>query len=170
MAKGKYKKWLEEDSLTLLRAWARNGLTDEEIAKKIGISKQTFYDWQKKYPDFSDSVKKGKDIYDFEIEEELHKSAKGYWVEETISEKTTEDDGITRESTRTVRRWVQPSITAQIFWLKNRKPGDWRDKREVELSGDIGISDALKKARERVNNIPPEKKAAKKENEQEQEE
>lgn len=60
MAKGKYQQWLEPDNLLLLQAWARDGFTDEQIATKIGISKQTFYDWKKKYPDFSDSLKREK--------------------------------------------------------------------------------------------------------------
>lgn len=50
-----------------------------------------------------------------------------------------------------MERELPPDTTAGIFWLKNRKPKDWRDKQEVELSGNVGMTDALKKARERVN-------------------
>lgn len=132
MAKGKYQQWLEPDNLLLLQAWARDGFTDEQIATKIGISKQTFYDWKKKYPDFSDSLKKGKEIVDIQVENALLKRALGYEYVE-YSEECSED-GIKKK--KTVKH-VIPDTTAQIFWLKNRRPGLWRDKRDLEMSGNI---------------------------------
>ena len=48
IAKGKYREWLEQDSLLMVEGWARQGLTDEQIAKNMGIKKTTFYDWLKK--------------------------------------------------------------------------------------------------------------------------
>ena len=60
MAKGKYQEWLESDGLLLLEGWARDGLTDEQIAEKIGVSTSTLYDWKAKYPEISESLK-GKD-------------------------------------------------------------------------------------------------------------
>lgn len=132
MAKGKYQQWLEPDNLLLLQAWARDGFTDEQIATKIGISKQTFYDWKKKYPDFSDSLKKGKEIVDIQVENALLKRALGYEYVE-YSEECSED-GIKKK--KTVKH-VIPDTTAQIFWLKNRRPVLWRDKRDVEMSGNI---------------------------------
>ncbi|WP_295264973.1 helix-turn-helix domain-containing protein [Veillonella sp.] len=132
MAKGKYQQWLEPDNLLLLQAWARDGFTDEQIATKIGISKQTFYDWKKKYPDFSDSLKKGKEIVDIQVENALLKRALGYEYVE-YSEECSED-GIKKK--KTVKH-VIPDTTAQIFWLKNRRPDLWRDKRDLEMSGNI---------------------------------
>lgn len=155
MAKGKFEPWLKPEGLTLLRAWARDGLTDEEIAAKMGIRASTLYEWKKKYSEISESLRKNKLIYDAEIEEALHNTAKGYWTEETIIEMSKDPDGKKRRTVRKVKKWVPGSATAQFFWLKNRRPDRWRDKREVELSGDIGISDALKKARERVKQHEP---------------
>lgn len=60
MAKGKYREWLEPEGLLKLEGWARDGLTDEQIANNIGIKRQSLYDWKKKYPDISDALKKGK--------------------------------------------------------------------------------------------------------------
>lgn len=69
MARAEYKKWLEPDNLTRLRSWARDGLTNEQIAKKIGVRRQTISEWSKKYPDIADALKKGKEIVDAEIED-----------------------------------------------------------------------------------------------------
>ena len=57
IARGKYQEWLEQDNLLMIEGWARQGLTDEQIAKNMGIKKSTFYDWLKKYPDISESLK-----------------------------------------------------------------------------------------------------------------
>ena len=59
MAKGKYEQWLTEEGLLQLEAWARNGLTDEQIAANIGICRDTLIEWKKKYSDISDTLKRG---------------------------------------------------------------------------------------------------------------
>lgn len=58
--KGLYKEWLEADNLIRLEGWARDGLTDEQIAHNIGITTTTLYDWKKKYPQFTDAIKEAK--------------------------------------------------------------------------------------------------------------
>lgn len=155
MAKGKYEPWRKQNGLTRLKAWARDGLTDEEIATKMGIRASTLYEWKKKYPEISEALSKNKIIYDAEVEEALHRNTTGYWTEETIIEISKDPDGKKRRTVRKIKKWVPGSSVAQFFWLKNRRPDKWRDKHEVELSGDIGISDALKKARERVKQNEP---------------
>ncbi|XOQ44286.1 MAG: Transposase [Clostridium sp.] len=143
MAKGKYQKWLTKDGLTMLEAWARDGLTDEQIAKNIGISRSTLAEWKKKYSDISDTLKKGKEVVDIEVENALLKRALGYKYVEVTKERVTELNPHTGESesklvvTKEVIKEVQPDVTAQIFWLKNRKPDVWRDKRDFELSGEL---------------------------------
>lgn len=102
MAKGKYEKWLKEENLLLLEGWARDGLTDEQIAKNIGITVSTFYEWKKKYSEISESLKKGKEVVDYQVENALLSSA------------------------------LEGNTTAQIFWLKNRRPDKWRDKQKEE--------------------------------------
>lgn len=132
MAVGKYKQWLTKEGLIKIRGWARDGLTDKQIAEKLGVSKQTFYDWLKKYPDFSDSLKRGKEIVDREVENALLKRALGYSYQECTE--ITDADGNT--TTKVTIKQVVPDTTAQIFWLKNRKPNVWREKREVEVTND----------------------------------
>ncbi|MFU0784511.1 MAG: Helix-turn-helix domain-containing protein [Thermoanaerobacterium thermosaccharolyticum] len=135
MAKGKYREWITKEGLLKLEAWARNGLTDEQIAKNIGIKRQTLYDWKNKYPDISDALKRGKEVVDIQVENALLKRALGYKYTET--KKEVFDDGV--KITTTVKE-VVPDTTAQIFWLKNRKPNEWRDKQEIKHEGNIGVT------------------------------
>lgn len=124
MAKGKYDRWLTPEGLLQIEGWARDGLTDEQIAHNMGCSRSTLTVWRSSYPAISDALKKGKEVVDREVENALLKRAIGYeYTEEqvTISKK----DG--RKITQTVKQ-VVPDTTAQIFWLKNRCPEKWRDK------------------------------------------
>lgn len=141
MAKGKYQEWLEPEGLLKIEGWARDGLTDEQIATKIGISRSTLNDWKEKHPDISDTLKKGKEVVDREVENALLKRALGYEYDEVCEE----FEGGVLVKRKVTRKQVVADTTAQIFWLKNRKPDEWRDKPEAEQStGGITI----------VNNIP----------------
>ena len=131
VAKGKYQEWLTEDGLLLLRKWARNGLTDEEIAENMGISIRTFYTWKEKFPQLMQSLKKTKDIYDSEVEEALERSALGYyvWEEKWVRDSETGEMVLYKKE----KKWIKPDTTAQIFWLKNRDKLHWRDKQEIQM-------------------------------------
>lgn len=143
MAKGKYKEWLRPEKLVLLEGWARNGLTDEQIAHNIGIRTSTLYEWKKKYVEFAEALKKSKEVADLEVENALYKRATGYTVIETKVIESDKDG----KKTETITKHIPPDTTAQIFWLKNRKPNEWRDKRivedKIELESD-GFIEALK--------------------------
>ena len=96
-------KWEEvKNRLTLVEGAARERLTNEQIAENLNIGKTTFYKMLKEYPELSEHLKKGKEVVDYEVENALLKNA------------------------------LSGNITAQIFWLKNRKPKQWKDKVEVE--------------------------------------
>ena len=113
MAKGRYQKWLEPENLILLEGWARDGLTDEQIAKNMGISSKTLYEWKNKYSEICKSLKKGKEVADYQVENALFTSA------------------------------LEGNTTAQIFWLKNRRPDKWRDKQKEENDTDNKITIVL---------------------------
>lgn len=120
----KVDEWLEPDKLTLLEGWARDGLTNEQIANNIGINVKTLYDWKKKQSNICNSLKKGREIVDFEVENALLKNA------------------------------LDGNVTAQIFWLKNRKKNQWRDKVEYETNNDDlnKVKELLAKIEDGVNN------------------
>lgn len=139
MAKGKYEKWLEPDGLLLLSAWARDGLTDEQIAKNMGVRRETLYDWMKKYPNISNALKRGKEVVDVEVENALLKRALGYTFTETTKELRENPETGNEELvvTKVVTKEIAPDTTAQIFWLKNRRPDVWRDKQNVDIKGTL---------------------------------
>lgn len=150
MAKSKVEKWLTPEGLTLLNGWARDGLTDEQIAKNMQISTSTYYDYRKKYVEISEALKKGKDIVDYEVEASLLKKCFGYnaKVKKNMKVKRVEynDDGYkSNEYEEIIEVYdevhVPADTTAQIFWLKNRKPEKWREKQEnINNNDDEGVT------------------------------
>ena len=144
MAKGKYGQWISPEGLTKIEGWARDGLTDEQIAKNMGIAAGTLYVWKDSYPEISESLKKGKEVVDREVESALYRNAIGYDYTETTRERRFNPVSgqyemvVTKESTK----HVKPDTTAQIFWLKNRKPELWRDKQDVDthVDGELNIT------------------------------
>ncbi|MGN0352400.1 MAG: transposase [Roseburia sp.] len=118
----------------MIEGWARDGLTDEQIAHNMGINVATLYVWKKKYGEISEALKKGKEVIDRQVENALLKRALGYKYKETTRELVTNKETGFSELvvTKVVEKEVVPDTTAQIFWLKNRKPEEWRDKRVID--------------------------------------
>lgn len=177
MAKKKVDQWLTKEGLTKLGGWARSGLSDEQIAKNVGVSRSTLNEWKKKYPDISDTLKKEKEVADFEVENALFRRATGYEHEEvtyvaqplsqeeydekvamhldvwhqqnpnaTKAERDLFISTISRynqEISKRVVRHIAPDTTAAIFWLKNRDPLNWRDKREHQVDGTINSNQTI---------------------------
>lgn len=127
MAKGKYSEWLTSDGLLLLEGWARDGLTDEQIAKKIGIAPKTLYQWINRFVQIGNAIKKGKAPVDFEVENALLKRALGYEYKEIIKE--INNDG--KQNIREVTKHMPPDVGAAVFWLKNRRRDKWRDRPDL---------------------------------------
>jgi DNA-binding XRE family transcriptional regulator len=142
MAKGKYQEWLTEEGLLQLEAWARDGLTEEQIAHNMGISRKTLYEWKSKYSDICDTLKRGKEVVDIQVENALLKRALGYSYKEVTREKVFNPETGQYElmPTKEVTKEVVPDTTAQIFWLKNRRPEQWRDKRDVSVEGELNTN------------------------------
>ena len=146
----KIDEWLEQDKLILLEGWARDGLTEEQIAKNIGISRQSLWKWKEKEVDILNALKKGKEVVDIEVENALLKRALGYTV--TLKEQKVDKDGCVHDLVKDVH--VPGDTTAQIFWLKNRRKQQWRDKVDVETNGEElnKVKELLGKIQEGANN------------------
>lgn len=171
MARGKYEYWLTSDGLLRIEAYARDGLTDEQIAHNMGISTATLYNYKRDHLEILEALKRGKEVVDVQVENALLKRALGYSFNEdkymsvqmsqaeyyekldeymnkykyehpeaTDSELIIIREQFPRTKMVLVERKtkdIAPDTTAQIFWLKNRKPKEWRDKQELEHSGEI---------------------------------
>lgn len=132
------KKWDElnmPDKLILVEGWVRDGLTDKQICENLEISTSLLYEWKNEYVEFMECFKRGKDVADYLVENAMMKSALGYTYEEVTYEPTGISNGDGEPmlaATKRVVKEVQPNITAQIFWLKNRRSDKWRDKPDAE--------------------------------------
>lgn len=157
MAKGKYEYWLSPDGLLLLEGWARDGLTDEEISKNMGIAYSTLRVWMEKYTAISAAIKKGKGPVDFIVENALYKRATGYQYTEIIEEYDSKNAAMSGKvkpkSVRRVTKEMPPDVGAAIFWLKNRRRGKWRDRPDLIQDNTAGsaildsINDVLTRRR-----------------------
>ena len=162
LAKGKYQEWLEEDKLLLLQGWARDGLTEQQIAKNVGISDSTLREWKKRFPTISAAIKKGKEVVDIIVENALFKKATGYnaTVKKAFKVKRVSYD----ERNRRIEKeeiviaeeevHIPPDTTAQIFWLKNRRPDKWRDKPKEDDSTNDKIIENMQTLTEMLNAAP----------------
>lgn len=143
IAVGKYQAWLTPDGLARLEQWAREGLTDEQIAHNIGINPGTLYDWQNRFPQISEALKRGKAPVDIAVENALLKRALGYDYEETVTEVVEMPDGSKRKHIKKTTKQVVPDVTAQIYWLNNRRPDRWRNKAVADNSSTLDRLDQL---------------------------
>lgn len=99
-----------DELLEDVRERALKGETDEEIAAGIGVSRSTLALWKVRHPEFSDALKSWKDEADDQVEHSLYRKA------------------------------LAGDTTAAIFWLKNRRKVEWRDKQEVEHTGNVTVT------------------------------
>lgn len=124
-----------EPKLLQVAAWARDGLTDADMCKNLDIGKDAFIDYKKQYPELTDALKRNKEVADIIIENELYEKAKGKVM--VLNKVKVLNDGTLIDYQE--ETFIPGDTTAQIFWLKNRKPKEWRDKQEIEHSGSLDV-------------------------------
>jgi hypothetical protein len=113
------------------------GATDKEIADFFEVNEDSIHEWKKVYPEFSESLKKGKTLADANVGQRLYERALGFEHDsEEIKVVSMGKEGSKIERVP-IRKIYPPDTVAAIFWLKNRQPGKWRDKQEIQHSGEI---------------------------------
>ena len=124
------------------------GLTNDEMAESMAISPSTFSLWIVEHEEFSVALYDGRDGADSRIAKSLYQKALGYSCEETRV--FCSEGQIVKE---TIKKNHPPDTGAASLWLKNRQSKRWRDKQEVEISADTGLSELLKERRKRADEL-----------------
>lgn len=145
--------WLTEDGLLKIQGWARDGLIEKQIAHNMSIGESTLRTWKNNFPDIAEALRKGKEVVDREVENALFKSALGFMqkIKKPVRIREVEYDPKSGKKIKESEKWVQveeevfipPQVTAQIFWLKNRKPDQWREKNDLTLTPSNGVLESL---------------------------
>src|SRR5690554_2351722 len=139
MAGGRPTKY-NAQALKLASAMSKLGATDQEIADEIGVALSTISLWKLKHEEFSDALKRGKERADQRVEDALYTKAVGYQID-TV--KVFQFQG--QEVIVPYREYIHPDTTAAIFWLKNRRPEQWRQNPEGAESESDRLADAIEK-------------------------
>ena len=114
---------------------ASKGFTDAEMAGFFNLALSTWHLWKKEHPEFSDSLKEWKENADRKVERSLYERATGF---RCIDTKFATHEGNISDSLEYIKEYP-PDTTAAIFWLKNRKKAEWRDRHEVGLDGTLTL-------------------------------
>lgn len=130
----KIDRWLTDQGLARIEAWRRDGCTIEETRLRMGVANSTLRRWRDEHPEIAQAMERGAADFDDEVEASLMRAALGYDYEEEVLDK----DGFVR----TLRKHQAANVTAMIFWLKNRRPDQWREKREVRVDASLADSQA----------------------------
>lgn len=142
---GRPTKYREEFNIQAEKL-CKLGATDKELAEFLDISESTLNEWKHIYPDFSESIKAGKVLADSNVADRLYQRALGF---EHDSEEIKVSDGLVIRVP--IRKIYPPDSTAAIFWLKNRRPKEWRDKQEIDQktthTGEVNIFTGIKMVR-----------------------
>ena len=115
------------------------GATDEELADFLEVNRSSIQRWRVAHPAFHKAMLDGKEKADDRVVRALYSKALGYEYEEAVT--TADADGVVSEI-KTHSKHQASDNTAMIFWLKNRRPGEWSDRREVDVSA-ASVEDAL---------------------------
>jgi hypothetical protein len=138
--KSLYEEMEIDDKLDAIRGWAMSGSTDKDIYTMLEVSSSAFYEWKKKYPQFKDALKKGKDIANGELQNSAYKQAMGYYVTVTEPMKVKRGQDFEDIEMVTYEKFIPANNTMNIFMLKNRMPEVYKDKQHTEHSGGVNIS------------------------------
>lgn len=134
--KGRYtresiEEWTTPEKLILLTGWCMDGYTEEEIAKKMGVSNTTLYNWKTKNVNILNALKKGKEICDYEVEQNLYKATQDHIVSLTKKQIVKDKDGEKQFITIT-EQVIPASTTAQLSWLNNRRREKWSNRQVID--------------------------------------
>lgn len=130
-------QWLTDDGLLLLAAYARDGMTNQEIADKIGVAKKTLTLWIRDYAEIREAINTSKELVDYKVENALLKAALGYSVKETKVIMKLRQGKMTAVEQEQVIKEIQPDVRAITLWLNNRQTKKWRRNADSTLDNEL---------------------------------
>lgn len=139
--RGRKSKWSTHvlPYLDRIPKWRRQGMTEEQICKKLDVAVSTFNVYKNDYPELTEALKKGKEELIENLEDSLYRKAMGFEYEESKVYQSKDDNGKTVQRVEKYKKQALPDTGALAFALKNLDPSNWRDKTETELSGELDI-------------------------------
>ena len=137
-----------EPKLETIEAWYRNGADDKIVAGNLNVGYSTYLKYKQENPELMKVTIVGKEPADLKVESSLYNNAIGYYYTEEVAFKckniSFDENGKRVEKEEVVvaevRRYAKPETIAQFFWLKNRKPKEWKDKQDIEINGELQAS------------------------------
>lgn len=133
--KGKYDTHVKP-KLSLIEGWCRNGAIDVDVASNLNVAYSTFQKYKSEHKELREVLQVGKAEADIKVESALFRRAIGF-KEKVVKGKLTKDGEVVNVEEEV---FMPPDTIAAIFWLKNRKPKEWKDKQEVEIEGNSLVS------------------------------
>lgn len=132
-----FEFWTTKPGIVQVKVWCMHGATNPELCNLMHISNGTLHNWMNKSKEFMDAVHMSKSVADSQVVFSAYKSATGY--------KYQEDAMAGNGDVATLDKWQPANATIQKFWMLNRMPDDWKEKQQVELSGDVKIREKMAK-------------------------
>lgn len=135
--KALYDDWLTEDGLLQIKGWARDGLTDEEIARhRIGIAPQTLAKWKAQFGELRQALKEGRKPVAVKIEDSFLSKLEWRQVEETEERIWKDSNGKEQKQVVRRKRWIAPDTACLIFAIKNHIPQRYSDHPMMDTSAE----------------------------------
>jgi len=129
------------------------GKTVVQVCNELHISTETIYSWAKLHPELKQAIDEGREPVNENVISALYRAAIGYtvsetiWAEKPISKEEMEERArmknpppLPKIPVEVKKHYVRPSVTAQMFWLKNKLPNDWKDQHDVNMAGKMEYS------------------------------
>ena len=148
MGRASYERWLTDEGLAQVTEWCSEGREDKQIAGIMGISRITLWRWRKEHETLDNAFKTGRECWFVsslpEVENAGFKLATGYTYKETTEELKDVGGTLQLVVTKVVTKHAAPNPIANMYWLQNRAPDVWKDRRnakpEEDTSGETGVA------------------------------
>lgn len=122
-----------------VRHLVERGYTMTQVAEFLGVNRDSLFTWQHEHPELLAAAREGRDMQDDNVEASLYKRAIGFETKET---REVVRGGKVVERIITKKQFA-PDTGAAFIWLQNKRPGQWKNRREVTAAVSVSHEQAL---------------------------